>query len=45
LQRAIEIEPSFAPAYDGLAFSYLLASGWFLPPRDCRALKPHSRDH
>jgi tetratricopeptide (TPR) repeat protein len=32
LQRAIEIEPSFAPAYDGLAFSYLLASGWFLPP-------------
>jgi TolB-like protein/Tfp pilus assembly protein PilF len=34
LQRSIEIEPDFAPAYDGLAFSYLLASGWFLPPSE-----------
>lgn len=34
LLHSIEIDPTYSSAYDSLAFSYLLASGWFLPPRE-----------
>jgi TolB-like protein/DNA-binding winged helix-turn-helix (wHTH) protein/cytochrome c-type biogenesis protein CcmH/NrfG len=34
-QRAIELDPAYAPAYAGLADSYILLGDWgYLPPRD-----------
>jgi TolB-like protein len=32
--EAIAIDPSYSLAYEGLAYNYLVASEWLLPPRD-----------
>jgi eukaryotic-like serine/threonine-protein kinase len=32
--QAIAIDPNYALAYNGLAYSYIVSEGWFLPPKD-----------
>lgn len=34
LLRSIEVDPDYAPAHEVLAFSYFMASGWTLAPRE-----------
>jgi eukaryotic-like serine/threonine-protein kinase len=40
-QQAIAIDPSYAPAYAGLANDYLLAADWFMSPKEAM---PKARD-